>query len=103
MEGGHLLSRIVIVSDLTEVREKDKEIKVKSAVIQEIHHRVKNNLQMIASLLRMQARRSKSPDVKDALQESVNRILSISVVHEFLSEQGEKTIDVGEEIGRAHV
>lgn len=96
MEGGHLLSRIVIVSDLTEVREKDKEIKVKSAVIQEIHHRVKNNLQMIASLLRMQARRSKSPDVKDALQESVNRILSISVVHEFLSEQGEKTIDVGE-------
>ena len=78
MEGGHLLSRIVIVSDLTEVREKDKEIKVKSAVIQEIHHRVKNNLQMIASLLRMQARRSKSPDVKDALQESVNGILCIS-------------------------
>lgn len=96
MEGGHLLKRIVIVSDLTEVREKDKEIKVKSAVIQEIHHRVKNNLQMIASLLRMQARRSKSPDVKEALQESVNRILSISVVHEFLSEQGEKTINVGE-------
>ena len=96
MEGGRLLCRIVIISDLTELREKDREIKVQSAVIQEIHHRVKNNLQTIASLLRLQARRSKSPDVKDALKESVNRILSIAVVHEFLSEQGHATINVKE-------
>ena len=96
MEGGRMLGRIVIVSDLTELREKDREIKVQSAVIQEIHHRVKNNLQTIASLLRLQARRSKSPDVKEALKESVNRILSIAVVHEFLSEQGHATINVKE-------
>ena len=73
----------MILSDVTEIRKKDKELKIKSAVIQEIHHRVKNNLQTIASLLRLQARRSNSMEVKEALRESVNRILSISVVHEF--------------------
>lgn len=94
--GGQLMRRIVILSDVTEIRAKDKEIKIKSAVIQEIHHRVKNNLQTIASLLRLQARRSKSAEVKAALAESVNRVLSISVVHEFLSQQGEEDIDVQE-------
>ena len=53
-EAGNLLTRIVILSDVTEIRKKDKELKIKSAVIQEIHHRVKNNLQTIASLLRLQ-------------------------------------------------
>ncbi len=95
-EGGRLLCRVVILSDLTELRKKDREIKVQSAIIREIHHRVKNNLQTIASLLRLQARRSTSPEVKAALKESVNRILSISVVHEFLSEQGHATINVKE-------
>lgn len=94
--GGTVQRRIVIVSDVTETRAKDKEIRIKSAVIQEIHHRVKNNLQTIASLLRLQARRSPSQDVKAALAESVNRILSISVVHEFLSQQGSEDIDVQE-------
>ena len=93
-QGGNLLCQIVVISDVTEVRKKDKEILIKSAVIQEIHHRVKNNLQTIASLLRLQARRSDSTEVKDALKESVNRILSISVVHEFLSQQQEEMIDV---------
>ena len=96
MEGGSLLRRVVILSDVTEVRQKDKEIHIKSAVIQEIHHRVKNNLQTIASLLRLQSRRSKSPEVKAALKESVNRILSISVVHEFLSQQDAEKIAVVE-------
>lgn len=93
-EGGQLVRRMVILSDVTEVRAKDREIRIKSAVIQEIHHRVKNNLQTIASLLRLQARRSQSEEVKQALQESVNRVLSISVVHEFLSQQGEEAIYV---------
>lgn len=95
-EGGATKMRLVILSDVTDTRAKDKEIRIKSAVIQEIHHRVKNNLQTIASLLRLQARRSKSEDVKAALQESVNRILSISVVHEYLSQQGSEDIDVQE-------
>jgi len=96
IEGGNLQQRVVIVSDITEVRKKDKEILIKSAVIQEIHHRVKNNLQTIASLLRLQSRRTKSQEVKEALKESVNRILSISVVHEFLSQQDAERIDVVE-------
>ncbi len=96
MEGGTLLRRIVIIRDVTETRQKDREIRVKSAVIQEIHHRVKNNLQTIASLLRLQSRRSSSPEVREALKESVNRILSISVVHEYLSQQDGEHIDVVE-------
>lgn len=87
---------IIIITDVTELRKKEKELLVKSAVIQEIHHRVKNNLQTIASLLRLQARRSHSPEVKAALRESVNRILSISVVHEFLSQQDAEKIDIAE-------
>lgn len=87
---------IVILTDCTELKKKEKELLIKSAVIQEIHHRVKNNLQTIASLLRLQARRTPSSEVKAALRESVNRILSISVVHEFLSQQDAEYIDVAE-------
>lgn len=96
LQDDKLLRGIFLISDVTEVRKKEKELLIKSAVIQEIHHRVKNNLQTIASLLRLQARRSKSAEVKDALRESVNRILSISLVHEFLSQQDAEFIDVAE-------
>ena len=91
---GQVVRTIIFVTDITELRKKEKELLVKAAVIQEIHHRVKNNLQTIASLLRLQARRSKSEEVKAALRESVNRILSISVVHEFLSQQDAEIINV---------
>lgn len=87
---------VLIVTDRTELKKKERELLIKSAVIQEIHHRVKNNLQTIASLLRLQSRRTKTPEVKAALKESVNRILSISVVHEFLSQQDAEVIDVME-------
>lgn len=93
---GQVECAIVIVADVTELKKKEKELLVKSAVIQEIHHRVKNNLQTVASLLRLQARRSSFPEVKAALKESVNRILSISVVHEFLSQQDKECIDIAE-------
>lgn len=91
-----LFREVRIISDVTELRKKEKELMIKSAVIQEIHHRVKNNLQTIASLLRLQARRAKSKEAKAVLEESVNRILSISVVHEFLSQQDAEMIDVVE-------
>ncbi|MDF2570344.1 MAG: pdtaS, partial [Sporomusa sp.] len=94
--GGLVVRTVFIIADVTELRKKEKELLVKSAVIQEIHHRVKNNLQTIASLLRLQARRTTTPEVKAALRESVNRILSISVVHEFLSQQDREFIDVAE-------
>lgn len=95
-EAGVQRRRIMLLADVSEIRKKEREIKIKTAVIQEIHHRVKNNLQTIASLLRLQARRSKSSEVKAALQESTNRILSMSVVHEFLSRQDAEEIRVME-------
>ncbi len=85
---------VVVLTDVTELKKKEQELLIKSAVIQEIHHRVKNNLQTIASLLRLQARRTDSQEVKAELKETINRILSISVVHEFLSQQDEEVIDV---------
>ena len=63
-------------------------------MIQEIHHRVKNNLQTIASLLRLQARRADSDDVGHVLLDSVSRILSVAAVHEFLSEHESRVINV---------
>lgn len=96
VQAGVTVRTILVVADITEIKKKEKELLIKSAVIQEIHHRVKNNLQTIASLLRLQARRTKSAEVKEALRESVNRILSISVVHEFLSQQDAEIIDVAE-------
>ena len=96
VQNGKTVRMLLFVADVTQLRKKEKELLVKSAVIQEIHHRVKNNLQTIASLLRLQARRSESPEVRAALRESVNRILSISLVHEFLSQQDEEVINVAE-------
>ena len=73
------------VHDATEARDKEQELKAKLAMIQEVHHRVKNSLQSIASLLRLQARRADVAEVRQALLETVNRILSVAVVHEFFS------------------
>ena len=96
VQGGKTVRMLVFLADVTQLRKKEKELLVKQAVIQEIHHRVKNNLQTIASLLRLQARRSESTEVRAALRESVNRILSISLVHEFLSQQDDEVINVAE-------
>jgi len=78
---------IVLIEDITEEQRKEQALRIKSALIREIHHRVKNNLQTIAALLRMQARRTGSPEVLDMLKQSINRILSIALVHEFLSKE----------------
>ncbi|RZT21430.1 sensor histidine kinase [Fictibacillus sp. BK138] len=74
---------LVVIRDLTELREKERQLMVKSAVIQEIHHRVKNNLQTVSSLLRLQMKRGGGPE---GIQQSLNRISSIAAVHEELLE-----------------
>ena len=86
---------IVILQDITELRKKDEELLIKSVVIKEIHHRVKNNLQTIASLLRLQERRAQCDETKIVLRDCVNRVNSIAIVHEYLSQQGTGLIDVG--------
>lgn len=62
-----------------------RELRVKEATIREVHHRVKNNLQTIESLLRMQMRRTKSPEVADAFSEAIARIGAMAIAHEMLS------------------
>jgi len=72
---------------------------MRGVLAQEIHHRVKNNLQTVASLLRLQARSSHA-DPRRALDESVNRILAIAAVHEVLTERRDDDVDLGELIDR---
>ena len=76
---------LVLLRDVTEVRRRDRQIMGKDATIREIHHRVKNNLQTVAALLRMQARRMTDPAAQAALEESVRRVGSIAIVHETLA------------------
>lgn len=95
-ENGQLKGAILGVTDVTEERKKEHELRIKSAMLQEVHHRVKNNLQTIAALLRMQARRLPDAASQVALQEAVNRILSVAVVHEFLSHDESSEINIKE-------
>jgi two-component system, sensor histidine kinase PdtaS len=87
---------IVAIQDVTDELQKEQELKIKTAMIQEIHHRVKNNLQTIAALLRLQARRTGNPEVAEQLRESIGRIISIAVVHEFLSHEETSAINIHE-------
>jgi two-component sensor histidine kinase len=82
---GQPLGALVLVQDTTELRRRDRQIMSKDATIREIHHRVKNNLQTVAALLRMQARRVTLPEARLALEESTRRVSSIALVHETLS------------------
>jgi two-component sensor histidine kinase len=85
--GGRHIGALVLVRDVTDLRRRDRELLTKDATIREIHHRVKNNLQTVAALLRLQARRIASPDAKLALEEAVRRVGTIAIVHETLSHE----------------
>jgi two-component sensor histidine kinase len=85
---------LLTLRDETDARRQEDELRVKVAMIQEIHHRVKNNMQTIASLLRLQSRRAESEEVRRALQEGINRILSVAVIHEFLAHQDARVINI---------
>ena len=82
---GPHIGALVLVHDVTELRRRERQLMGKDATIREIHHRVKNNLQTVAALLRLQARRMAVPEARAALEESVRRVSSIAVVHETLS------------------
>ena len=78
---------VLFLRDVTELRKRDRLLLSKDATIREIHHRVKNNLQTISSLLRLQARRLNNEEAKAAVAESVRRIRTIALVHETLSRE----------------
>jgi two-component sensor histidine kinase len=83
---------VVLLRDVSELRRRDRLLLTKDATIREIHHRVKNNLQTISSLLRLQARRLKSEEAISAIAESVRRIRTIALVHETLSHEAGEDI-----------
>ncbi len=84
---------LILLRDVTELRRRDRELVTKDATIREIHHRVKNNLQTVAALLRLQARRIGIPEGRVALEEAVRRVGAIAVVHETLSQAFDETVD----------
>lgn len=84
----------IMIQDITHLREKEKELILKSVAVKEMHHRVKNSLQTIASLLRLQGRRTKSLEAKKVLGESMNRILAIASTHELLAKEGIDQVNI---------
>ena len=92
LQSGTRVGAIVLLQNVTELRRRDRELVTKDATIREIHHRVKNNLQTVSALLRLQARRIEDPGAASALYEAVRRIASIALVHETLSSSSENAV-----------
>lgn len=86
-QDSHITGAVLLLRDVTELRRRDRLLLSKDATIREIHHRVKNNLQTISSLLRLQSRRLESDEAREAVAESVRRIRTIALVHETLSRE----------------
>jgi two-component sensor histidine kinase len=97
---GETLGALLLMQDVTELRRRDRQILSKDATIREIHHRVKNNLQTVAALLRLQARRVQAPEARLALEESMRRVSSIALVHETLSVSVDEEVDFDEIVDR---
>ena len=92
-EGNDRIGAIVLLHNITELRNRDRALITKDATIKEIHHRVKNNLQTVSALLRLQSRRVTDPIASEALSEAVRRVASIALVHETLSNQSSEFVE----------
>ncbi len=97
---GRAAGAAVLIRDVTEVKRRDRALMSKDATIREIHHRVKNNLQTVAALLRLQARRTANVEGREALIESVRRVSSIALVHDALSMSVDEEVNLDEVIDR---
>ncbi|MGV1004631.1 MAG: sensor histidine kinase [Candidatus Nanopelagicales bacterium] len=86
LRGGRNIGALVLVRDVTDLRSRELALISKDATIREVHHRVKNNLQTVAALLRMQARRLPEPQAAAALAEAERRVAAIAVVHDLLAQ-----------------
>jgi two-component system, sensor histidine kinase PdtaS len=99
VEGGRI-GALLLIREISELRRRERELLTKDATIREVHHRVKNNLQTVAALLRLQARRITSDEARFALQEAMRRVATIALVHETLSEGLGETVDFDDVVGR---
>ena len=94
------IGTLVVCRDTTEIRRRERQLVTKDATIREIHHRVKNNLQTVSALLRLQARRMKSTEAQGALEEAMARVQAIAVVHEILSYSMSGSVDFDSVVDR---
>ena len=93
---GSRIGAIILCRDVSEQRHQEQELITKDATIREIHHRVKNNLQTVSSLLRIQARRTHSEEARDALTQAMRRVASIAIVHDTLASGLTQNVDFDE-------
>ncbi|POH58439.1 sensor histidine kinase [Arthrobacter glacialis] len=99
-DGTERFGALVLCRDVSELRRREQELVTKDATIREIHHRVKNNLQTVAALLRMQSRRMHSEEGKQGLEQAMRRVATIALVHETLSQGLAQNVDFDELIDR---
>ena len=93
-EAGQRVGALLLLRDVSELRRRERELMTKDATIREIHHRVKNNLQTVAALLRLQARRLPVGEAgRVALEEAVRRVGVIALVHETLSQGFDEVVE----------
>ena len=97
---GESVGAVLLIRDVTEIKRRDRALLSKDATIREIHHRVKNNLQTVAALLRLQARRTTNPEGHLALVESVRRVSSIAAVHDALSMSVDEEVNLDQVVDR---
>ena len=90
------IGAIILLHNVTELRRRDRALVTKDVTIREIHHRVKNNLQTVSALLRLQSRRVEDATAKSALEEAVRRVSSIAIVHETLSNSSTESVSFDE-------
>jgi two-component sensor histidine kinase len=93
LDSGAVTGALVLMRDVSDLRRRDRLLLSKDAAIREVHHRVKNNLQTISSLLRLQSRRMPTGEPRHALEEAERRVRSIAVVHEILSRDTADEVD----------
>ncbi len=98
--GEERFGAVLLCRDVTELRRRELELMTKDATIREIHHRVKNNLQTVSALLRLQSRRMHSKEAKEGLEQAMRRVATIAMVHEALSQGLSQEVDFDDLIQR---
>ena len=93
LENGKRLGAIVMSRDVTELRRQEQQLLSKDATIREINHRVKNNLQTVSALLRLQGRRASNAEIREALGQAQRRVEMIALVHEGLSQTVDEVVE----------
>lgn len=100
IDHGARAGAVLLCRDISELRRSERQLMTKDAMIREINHRVKNNLQTVSALLRLQARRAPDPESAASLENAQRRIYTISMVHEVLAKTGADKVDFDETLER---